>query len=101
MGYRESAELAEFPGFRNRVLIAVMGAAKDVAAETGDGSERYRLRRALAMNVFADPERYCTVFSWAVVTNPVITFTSADGDIQFTVNSLWDGIAGASQPPEQ
>lgn len=74
-----------------------MSAAKDVAAEAVVDTETYRLRRALAVNVLLDPDKYITAFAWAVVTNPVIVFGSPDDAIQFTVNSLWNGIAGA--PP--
>ncbi|OXM69621.1 hypothetical protein [Amycolatopsis vastitatis] len=98
----ESAELASFPPFVRRVQAAVSTAAKDVGAEAQDSNNpaRSQLRRALATNVFADPSNYGTRFAWAVATNPVITMASTDGDVQFTVNSVWDTIAGAPPLPE-
>jgi hypothetical protein len=47
------------------------------------------------VNVLADPTGWAPRFALAVVTNPVITVASSDSDIQFTVNSVWDAIAGA------
>jgi len=94
-----SAELAELPSFQRRVRAAMISAAKDVAAEAIDPQDpqRSQQRRGLALNVFADVEKYTHVFSIMVSTNPVITATSIDGDLQFTVNSVWDSIAGV--PP--
>ena len=96
MGFKESADLARFPGFRDRVQVAMMTAAKDVAAEIEDASkaEQHRLRRALAMNVLTKPDDWIDAFAWAVVANPVIAYDSPDDAIQFTVNSVWNGISG-------
>ncbi|QWF78694.1 hypothetical protein [Amycolatopsis sp. CA-230715] len=98
----DSAELALFPPFARRVQAAVSIAAKDVGAEVDDPTNpsRTQLRRALATNVFANPNDYGLRFAWAVATNPVITLASTDGDIQFTVNSVWDTIAGAPPRPQ-
>lgn len=97
----DSAELATFPGFVRRVQAAVSVAAKEVGGEPDDPANptRGQLRRALATNVFADPDGYRTRFAWAVATNPVITVQSTDGEIQYCVNQAWDTIAGA--PPSQ
>jgi len=76
----------------------MVSAAKDVAFETVEDTERYRLRRALAINVLGDPDHYAVRFAWLVVANPAIGYTSTDGDIQFTVNSSWDAVAGAPAP---
>lgn len=99
MSLADSAALARFPPFRDRVTVAMMTAAKDVAAETVSDGETYRLRRALAVNVLLDPDAHAARFAWAVVTNPVITFDSPDDAIQYTINSLWNGIAGAPPDP--
>jgi hypothetical protein len=91
----EQAQLARYDGFRDRVLLAAVQAATQVSAEEPSGDQRKDdLRATLATNVLNDPEGYRDRFSWAVAQNPAITFASNDGDIQFTVNSLWDGLAG-------
>lgn len=97
----DSAELATFPPFVRRVQAAASVAAKDVGSEADDPDNptRTQLRRALATNLYANPFDYGARFAWAVATNPVITLSSSDGDIQFTVNSVWDTIAGAPPLP--
>lgn len=94
--------LARLDSFRERVEAAVVKAAVDVAAEAADPSERSRLRRALSARVLENREGidYASRFALAVAVNPVITKQSVDGDIQFTVNSIWDAMAGA-EPPVQ
>lgn len=95
MSLYDQAQLATFPTFRERVLIATVQAAKDVAAEAPSGDQRVDdLRNSLAINILNDPEGYMDRFSWAVAANPAITYASNDGDIQFTVNSVIDAIAG-------
>lgn len=99
MSLSEIADLATWPPFIRKVQAAMITAAKDVAAEAEPESPtpRSQLRRALSVNVFADLDDYTRRFAVGVATNPVITYNSPDGDIQFTVNSIWDAVAGA--PP--
>ncbi|MGZ0147156.1 hypothetical protein ACXJJ3_08800 [Kribbella sp. WER1] len=95
MSLLDQAQLARFEGFADRVLVAAMQAAADVAAEAPSGDQRRdSLRKTLATNVLNDPEGYHVRFAWAVARNVAITFESTDSDIQFTVNSMWDGMAG-------
>lgn len=92
--------LTRVSSFVERVEAAVVKAAVDVAAETPDASERSRLRRALSARILEnrDGVNYAARFALAVAVNPVITKTSSDNDIQFTVNSVWDAMAGAEPP---
>lgn len=92
-----TTDLSSWPPFVRRVQAAMIKAATDVAAETSEETPRSTLRRALSVNVFANREDYTGRFAIAVASNPVITHDSSDGDLQFTVNSVWDAIAGA--PP--
>jgi hypothetical protein len=90
-------DLAQNPAFIRRVTSSAVFAAVQVGSEAYDGSQYVIMRRALARNVITDAETWGAVFAWGVAANPVITVESADGDIQFTVNSLWDAVAGAYQ----
>jgi hypothetical protein len=98
MTYADQAALAIDTAFRARVRMAVVTAAKDVMGETQPGSDaEYGKRQALAAHVLtdggsADLER----FAWAVTSNAAVTSSSLDSDIQFTVNSLWDDLAGVT-----
>ena len=95
MSLADQAQLARFEGFRDRVLVAAVQAARDVAAEESSGDQRKDdLRATLSTNVLNDPEGYLERFSWAVAANVAISFASTDSDIQYTVNSLWDGLSG-------
>src|SRR5687768_12478188 len=95
-----SFNLSTLSSFRERVATAVAIAAVAVAAEQPDQSERSRLRRALASRVLENREDidYASRFAIAVARNPVIVFNSPDDAIQFTVNSVWDAMAGAEPP---
>lgn len=92
--------LANMSSFKERVYAAAVKAAVDVAAEAPDVSERSRLRRALSARILENREGidYPSLFAVAVAANPVITQASSDNDIQFTVNSVWDAMAGAEPP---
>ncbi|MFF1820378.1 hypothetical protein ACFVWG_23940 [Kribbella sp. NPDC058245] len=91
----DQGQLAHLQGFRDRVLVAAMQAAVAVASEPSSGDSRKdNLRATLATNVLNDPLGHVDRFAWAVVQNTAVNFISADGDIQYTVNSLWDGMAG-------
>lgn len=96
--YLDRAALAKHEGFRDRVRIAMLITAVNVAAEAPSGDQRKDdLRAALATNVLADPVAYTERFSWAAVTNPTVAdggLNSPDGDLEFVMASLWDGIAG-------
>lgn len=96
MAFADQAQLARFSGFQDRVEVAMVTAATQVASEAAsDNPQTDQLRKVLATNVLNNPDDYRTRFAWAVVSNPVITFESSDNDIQFTVNSVWNDLAGA------
>lgn len=98
--FSESAYLAGYPDFMDRVRVAMVTAATQIGEETSDvTTDHFRLRRALSVNVLGDPVGWAPRFALAVVTNPAISLASSDSDIQFTVNSVWDAIAGAGPPP--
>lgn len=93
----EIHDLAQNPAFIRRVTASAVFAAVQVGSEEYDGTQYRIMRRALARNVVTDAETWGAVFAWGAASNPVITVDSADGDIQYTVNSLWDAVAGAYQ----
>ena len=96
VAYVDQYALGEDAAFRHRIQIALLTAAKDVQAEA-QGSytvKQFAKRHQLARSVLLDPTQYIVRFARLVVTNAAITATSVDGDIQFTVNSNWDSMAG-------
>jgi hypothetical protein len=101
MALLDQAQLAQSTDFNSKVQMAMYIAAQDITNEAVvAGYETYHQKRlALAQVVQQAPGGLSSQFAWGVVANPVINVNSPDGDIQFTVNSLWDTFAGV-QPAE-
>lgn len=103
MGFAEQIATAKDPGFRDRVRMAIILAAQAIASEPSHDpvadpvhAPYWSHRHATAVAVLNDSDANVDKFAWAVAANPVITAASPDGDIQFTVNSVWDDISGAA-----
>lgn len=80
--------------FANRIGQAMCKAAVAVQAEAVN-TVNHTNRANFATLALRDPERYQPAVARAVVTNAGITSTAAtDGDIEFTVNSMWDAFSG-------
>lgn len=98
MAYTDQASLADDPTFRSTVRVALATAAIQVMGEdkASYSDAQYGKRQALAYEVLraASSGVYLEMFVWAVVQNAAITGASTDQDIQFTVNSVWDDLAG-------
>lgn len=98
MAYADQYDLAQDTIFRKRIHIAMATAAINVAgepqAEMSDAA--YSKRQALATQALRTPGAFVEVFALAVAQNPAITGASLDSDIQFTVNSVWNDMAGVT-----
>jgi hypothetical protein len=97
MALSDMADLPTFPPFVRAVTGATLKAAVAVGAETFDGSNYKLQRRALVKQVLENAPLWGSRFAYAVAANPAITYESTDNDIEFTVNSVWDAMAGAYQ----
>jgi hypothetical protein len=97
MALSDMTDLATWPPFIRKVTAAAITAAENVGAEEFDGSNYKLQRRALVKQVLEDPALWGSRFAYAAAANPAINFGSTDNDIQFTVNSVWDAMAGAYQ----
>lgn len=96
MAYIDSYNLSQNSIFQGKVAIAIATASSQIYGESTSGdNDLDQKRAALSFAVLRDPVAWKNIFSVAVCTNPVITDSSSDSDIQFTVNSLWNDIAGA------
>lgn len=95
MALTDQHDLAVYPPFIRRVTAAMVSAAIAVGAEEFDGSQYKLARRALVTKALEDAPLWGTRFAYAVASNPAVTVSSTDNDIQFTVNSVWDAMAGA------
>jgi hypothetical protein len=98
VAYTDQATLAQDATFRARVRVAIVTAAVAIGDEAVGGHDtiQYGKRQQLASLTLlaAGGGNWLDVFSWATTQNAAITGSSTDADIQFTVNSIWDDIAG-------
>lgn len=97
MALSDMTDLATWPPFVRRVTAAMLKAAVAIGNEPFNGTAYKLARRALVIETLKDPVAWGIRFAYAVVSNPAITYASTDGDIEFTVASVWDPMAGAHQ----
>jgi hypothetical protein len=96
MAFVDQYALATDATFSQRVQVAMMTAAVQVSAEALGADETvYDKRQQLAVRVLqSGGASTLQWFIWAVITNAVVTDASTDSDLQFTVDSVWDAVAG-------
>lgn len=89
----ERYQLAEDADFRLKVNVATISAAGDILA--GVDRSPYLINYAQIIISSPDGQGWLNALSHGVVSNVAITDTSSDGDIQFTVNSIFTKYAQA------
>lgn len=95
MALLDQAELASDGTFRARVQSAIVAAALEIVGEDASADEAASLRRqSLAVAILNAPDNYVGRFAWAVSSNPAVTTDSADGDIAYTISTVWSDVAG-------
>ncbi len=92
MTFLEQADLAIEPNFLRRIRQASIGAAVNIQAEL-DTVTHHAERIQLARLVLNGTPDVIPRIALAVTTNVAVTPQASDGDLQFTVNSLWDAFA--------
>lgn len=97
--------LGDDVGFQARVRQAVVKAAAAIMADQPDNTpqtiDRHAKRAALANQAMRFPHEAQRAWTYAVLTNSAITTESVDSDIEWTVNGLWDAMAGVVLEPER
>jgi hypothetical protein len=98
VAYIDQATLAADATFQLRLKVALATAAVQIGGEAQEqlSDSVYAKRQALASGVLLDSPRWVERFAWAVTSNAVITAESPDDAIQFTVNSMWNDLAGVT-----
>ena len=71
-------------------------AAVAVAAEDASATAHHATRSAYAFAVLGNPTAAGTAAAFAVATNPGLTTTPSDSDLEFTVNSMFNALAGVT-----
>jgi hypothetical protein len=90
---QERDSLARDTHFQLKVRMAALSAANDLLADTTVAS--YVTNYAQLIVTSPTGGNWVNVFSFGVVNNPAITFSSSQADIQFTVNSVFVKYAKA------
>lgn len=95
--------LAENGEFQARVRQAVVTAAVQIMADAPENTPQaitvHAKRAALATRVLLDPTSLQRAWAYMVASNTAIDDTSTDGDLQWTVNSMWNAMAGVILEP--
>jgi hypothetical protein len=105
MDFLGQIELSEDGTFQARVRQAAITAAvaimADQPANTPQAIAKHALRAKLAVDVLRNPSSWARPMAAMVASNTVISAESTDSDIQWTLNSMWDALAGVVLEPDQ
>jgi hypothetical protein len=98
MALVDQAALAADATFRSKVRVAAVQAALAVQGETPTQHATVDAKRAaLAAAILQDGGAVkLDAFAWSVASNVAISGSSTDSDIQFTINSVFSDLAGAT-----
>lgn len=102
MAYTDQSTLAADATFMARVRVAALWAAIQIVGEVPTAFNRMDEKRHLLANAVLIDGCLAKLpaIAYAVAANNAgggaLTSQSLDGDIQFIVNSLWNGLAGVS-----
>lgn len=92
-------ELVDDEAFRKRCIQAAVTAAIAVMAEPVE-TDGHSARVALAIQIIRSPDAWAYPVAVAAATNPALVKENTDADLQFTVNSHFNALAGHSSAVE-
>lgn len=107
MAYIDSSILVNTNNFTERVKVAVVTSAILIAGEPIGAMTQAQTnkRQLLAANILSGGVNW-NIWFYTIASNPTIAAGgvsgdppvagASDGDIQFTVNSVWDDMAGVT-----
>lgn len=93
----EQRDWVDTPKWRALCRQAAVKASLDVSAESA-ATEHHDLRADLAVKVLNEPAAWEQPFTVAAAANPGLTVDPTDNDILFTINSVFNAMAGAPGP---
>jgi len=97
--FKQRRELATDSQFLIKVRVAIVKSATAVVGEAPANpanTTKDDKRHALGEKVLAGPASLLPLFAEACAALGTLTTTSTDADVEFTVNSIWDGLAGVT-----
>jgi hypothetical protein len=93
MAYTNQIATYHDVGFNDRMLMAITTAAVAVLSEAAD-TPLHTARLAYATAFIGSPSTYLTNFVLVVCTDPLITTSSSDDDIQAAVKAKFNDMIG-------
>lgn len=93
MSFADQYNLGRDVSFIAKVQMAIIKSAIAIRAEDPETADHAK-RDILAKRVLEQPDNWAHNFALGVVSNAAITTEATDGDIEFTVNSIWNAYAG-------
>lgn len=104
MSLESNYDLAQNDLFRKRIKVAAINAAGNVSSEAFDPAYlSYHQKRSIhATSILNSPDIWVDPYAFACVSRGTLSEGSTDGDIQFTVNAVFDSLAGimmSEKPP--
>lgn len=104
MTFLEQVARAENGEFQMQVRQAAVTRAIEIMALVPDNTPEaiaiQQKRAALAREVLLDSNRLARAFAPAVASNTGLLETFTDADLQYTLNTYWDALAGIVNPPD-
>lgn len=86
------------PDFKARIKILLIGSCIDIIGEdpANKTTAYIEKRHSLAVQILNNPEMFIERFAFAIVSynSSTINLDSPDGDIQWTINTVFSDIAG-------
>ena len=95
MAFMDQIALSTDQNFKNRCLIAMVVAAQNVSSELNT-TANHANRAVLSKAILSNPDTYLAAFALGIAANVAITVASLDQDLQFSANSIFNGIAGVA-----
>ena len=96
MAFVDSYALANNSTFKEKVIVAMVKVAVQIVGEavTVGDEIKHEKRHRLGVKILNDPSLMLMPFAYAIVSGGILVTGSSDADIEFTVTSVFDDIAG-------
>jgi hypothetical protein len=90
--------LAKDPEFQKKIKVAVVNAATNISSEAPtEGYQKYHDKRSsYSQQILNAPANFVEPFAYSCASRQTLSMDSSDQDIQFTVNSVFDAMAGVT-----
>jgi len=92
----DNYNLSKNETFIKKTETLMLKAANSIVGETGLSAIVLQKRANLAAKVYYDISAYKRIFASLIAAQGTLTLASSDNDIEFTINAVWNDLAGVS-----